>query len=98
MSDMKCPFCGGELEEEKVFTGKRERIFVCCDGENCPITDWGGCSKQIITELIRTKKQLEIAIDALKYANKCIKGGCVNWETEIDKALEQITALEQKDK
>lgn len=44
-------------------------------------------------ELICTHKALVIAVDALKYANKCIKGGCVNWETEIDKALEQITAL-----
>ena len=44
-------------------------------------------------ELESTRKALEIAVDVLKYANKCIKGGCVNWETEIDKALEQITAI-----
>ena len=50
----------------------------------------------LIKENDRTRKALEIAKDALKYANKCIKGGCVSWETEIDKALEQITA-EQKD-
>ena len=49
------------------------------------------------TELERTRKALDVAVDALKYANKCIKGGCVNWETEIDKALNKITALEQKD-
>ena len=49
------------------------------------------------TKLERTRKALEIAVDALKYANKCIKGGCVNWETEIDKALDKITAQEQKD-
>ena len=48
-------------------------------------------------ELERTRKALEIAVDALKYANKCIKGGGVNWETEIDKALDKITALEQKE-
>ena len=49
-------------------------------------------------ELERTRKALEIAVDALKYANKCIKGGCVNWEPEIDKALDKIkTALEPKD-
>lgn len=47
-------------------------------------------------DLKRTRKALGIAVDMLKYANKYIKGGCVNWETEIDKALEQITA-EQKD-
>lgn len=50
------------------------------------------------TELDRTRKALDVAVDALKYANKCIKGGCISWETEIDKALEQVTALEQKDK
>ena len=50
-----------------------------------------------LDELDRTRKALDVAVNALKYANKCIKGGCVNWETEIDKALEQITALEQKD-
>lgn len=49
------------------------------------------------TELERTRKALDVAVDSLTYANKCIKGGCVNWETEIDRALEQITALEQKD-
>ena len=51
---------------------------------------------ELILENDRTRKALDVAVDALKYANKCIKGGCVNWETEIDKALEQITA-EQKD-
>ena len=51
----------------------------------------------IETELDRTRKALDVAVDALKYANKCIKGGCINWETEIDRALNKITALEQKD-
>lgn len=53
--------------------------------------------EELWQELIRTRKALDIAVDALIYANKCLKGGCVNWETHIDKALKQITALEQKD-
>lgn len=53
--------------------------------------------KRLQDELDRTRRALDVAVDVLKYANKCIKGGCVNWETEIDRALEQITALEQKD-
>lgn len=55
------------------------------------------CFFACVFEKDRTSKALAVAVDALKYANKCIKGGCVNWETEIDKALEQITALEQKE-
>lgn len=57
MSDMKCPFCQQELEEDIFFGG---RVFVSCNNPNCIISDWGGCSKQIITELIRTRKALEI--------------------------------------
>ncbi len=96
---MKCPFCGGKLEEEKVFTGKRERIFVCCDGENCPITDWGGCSKQIITELIRTRKALGMALDWLRDVatpEKCDDDLCREFTSR--KLAEIKTALEQKDK
>lgn len=50
-------------------------------------------NEKLKQELDRTKKKLDIAVDALKYANKCIKGGCVNWETEIDKALKQINEI-----
>lgn len=42
------------------------------------------------TELTKTKQALDLALDTLKYANNCIKGGCVNWETEIDKAIDRI--------
>ena len=92
MSDMKCPFCQQELRE--IY------CYGVVMGYLCPNPD---CKKvlkgnaEFWQELIRTRKALDVAVDALKYANKCIKGGCVNWETEIDKALEQITALEQKD-
>lgn len=51
-----CPFCQQELEEE-TFSGGR--VFVSCNNPDCTISDWGGCSKQIITELIRTRKALE---------------------------------------
>lgn len=87
MSDMKCAFCNGEL------VGTMGHPI--CRNQNCVMCD-DPMPQDLLEELIRTRKALEIAVDALKYANKCIKGGCVNWETEIDKALEQITA-EQKD-
>ena len=43
----------------------------------------------LIDDYNRTRKALEIAVDALKYTNKCIKGGCVNWETEIEQKDKQ---------
>lgn len=57
MSNLKCPFCQQELEETMFARG---RVFVSCNNPNCIISDWGGCSKQIITELIHTRKALEI--------------------------------------
>lgn len=90
MSDMKCPICGTPLEYDIGYDGD----YSCA---KCGRAKMFG-SEELWQELIRTRKALDVAVDALKYANKCIKGGCVNWETEIDKALEQITALEQKEK
>ena len=86
MSNLKCPFCGGEM----IGSG------ICHYNPDCPIHD-NPVPIEVLDLLERTRKALDVAVDALKYANKCIKGGCVNWETEIDKALEQITKLEQKD-
>ena len=88
MTNMKCPVCNVGYVHESV-------NHWCCDYEFCPSYDETDTETYDI--LIRTRKALDVAVDALKYANKCIKGGCVNWETEIDKALDKITALEQKD-
>ena len=64
--------------------------LLALETENKDLSDKIGKQE---TELDRTRKALDVAVDALKYANKCIKGGCVNWETEIDKALEQINEI-----
>ena len=48
-----CPFCQHELEEETFANG---RVFVSCNNPNCIISDWGGCSKQIIMELINERQ------------------------------------------
>lgn len=107
MNNLKCPFCQQELEEE-TFSGGR--VFVSCNNPNCIISDWGGCSKQIITELIRTRKALEWARHFLKEIrslfllekdnparqNKWVDTAIRMWGWAED-ALEQITALEQKD-
>lgn len=91
MSDMKCPFCGKQMYHP---VGK---ATWSCQNWDCLKSEGMIGNHVLWQELIDTRKALETAVDALKYANKCIKGGCVNWKTEIDKALEQITALEQKD-
>lgn len=86
MSGMKCPFCQQKLE-----IGGVDGIL-----RGCPKCRNLG-TEILWQELIRTRKALDIAIDTLKYANKCIKGGCVNWTTYIDKVLDKIeTAPEQK--
>lgn len=74
-----------------------EQSEICCTEWEKQALDYKAENIALSGDLECTRKALEVAVDALKYANKCIKGGCVNWETEIDKALEQITALEQKD-
>ena len=103
MSDMKCPFCGQELEETMFARG---RVFVSCNNPKCPIMDWGGCSKQIITELIRTRKALGVAMDGLKriekltepsYKNRNLEALALAVNTFSGEIIKQITALEQKD-
>lgn len=96
MSDiLKCPYCGSELQHEHI-TG-----IYCCKSSflSCPVGLGTGAfgTKELWKALVDTRKALDVAVDALKYANKCIKGGSVDWKTEIDRALYKIAALEQKD-
>ena len=99
MSDMKCPFCGKDME---ITMFARGREFVSCNNADCIISDWGGCSKQIIIELIRTRKALDKAKKALRELKDVI--ACppdISYETCVsmyaDGVLQEITALEQKD-
>lgn len=57
----KCPFCGEELEDDIFYAGRK---FYSCANPKCKINDWGGCSEQILQDLIDGKK----AQDALKVA------------------------------
>lgn len=80
MSDMKCPFCKSELHKDS-------DGYYTCYTDNCGCMKYGGNgasgSESLWLALIRTRKALEVAVDALKFV--------------ANTALEQITALEQKD-
>ena len=84
-SDRKCPICQTQLDVSIV----SDKVFGCPKCRNMG-------NAELWDELGRARKALDIAVDALNYANKCIKGSCVNWETHIDKALEQIKDKEQQ--
>lgn len=88
-NELKCPFCQQELELTMFARG---REFVSCNNPNCVISDWGGCSKQIIMELITTRK-------ALDYATEMLTRIAVSPETmlEPEKIVPQLAgqALEQ---
>lgn len=116
MSDMKCPFCQQEMIGCMT-------LPICHFDPNCPIHD-NPVPVEVLELLDRTKKQLEIAVDALKEQQRWIgvirvslishlnneygtafksydaDPTVVNTKRARDMlntALEQITALEQKD-
>lgn len=95
---MKCPFCQQELKDQWVGQNVAHEYF------DCPKCKMNGNPK-LWQELIRTRKALGIAVDALKdnlsQANftqmlDASRFHCIRTKCEF--ALEQITALEQKDK
>lgn len=91
MSDMKCPFCQQELKYES-------EVYVCRNPNCKHLLGFG--SKELWQELIRTRKALDVAVDALnkikgKHDPRCAVYH-IDEKTAYD-ALEQITALEQKE-
>lgn len=106
MSDIKCPFCQQRLLQE--YNRQRDAVIYHCT--HCYFQGDG----ILWQELIRTRKALEIAVDALKDIDKTRSvanhkigtqdktlnsgiGFCWTTPDEIHNALEQITALEQKE-
>ena len=97
-NDMKCPFCQQELKYDAW-----NEVYMCRNPNCKHLLGFG--TKELWQELIRTRKALDVAVDAL---NKYEWDGSFdhNGEFSLDmkemtlahKALEQITALEQKDK
>lgn len=93
MSELKCPFCDKKLEP---CYGFGMELYSCsdltCKGSYMQAED------SVWQELIRTRKALELAITGLKNCKTRDHIGAVCRTPEyVDKVLEQITALEQKD-
>ena len=100
MSELKCPFCNSELD--------MDMCGECgCPNEQCQKSVFMFGSEELWQELIRTRKALDVAVDALnKYTDASgnwwygyeFQGHYEDYAGEYaDKALNEITALEQKD-
>lgn len=83
--ELVCPFCQQELR-------KIHPTYVICD--NCRITG----EDKLWQELIRTRKALDVAVDALN-AGKTLAdiAGFKMLVAGLEEALNKITALEQKE-
>ena len=93
-NELKCPRCDGRL----VYWGATGALLKC---SQCSF-GWG--EEELWQELIRTRKALDVAVGALKdnlsQANfremlDASRFHCIRTKCEL--ALEQITALEQKE-
>lgn len=106
MSNMKCPFCQQKLEIVFQQVGHNlEESYLLCN--KCNLR----AERKLWQELIKlmeenkcTRKALGVAVDALKMigSGDIIEHSVVGHEDDnkifiAKKALEQITALEQKD-
>lgn len=95
MSDMKCPFCQQELVRH---WGMEEPALYCCDNPKC--SRGGVATESAWQELIRTKKQLELATKCINWTIDTFQKGL---EHEADVAgcceltLWNIQELEPKD-
>ena len=112
MSDMKCPLCGDEMKLTSLYMDGNHRYSHKYIGglsggkDRCPF-DGETLPLRALQEIHRTRKALDVAVDALKhYCTDSDNWSCVidftgdydNTPSEFaDKAIEQITALEQKD-
>ena len=102
MSDMKCPFCQQELKPQTM-DGEWLECWNCSYHEpsHHPFPQRILCgTKELWQELIRTRKALDVAVDALKEIidwDNCVALQSNDFVGIANKALEQITALEQKD-
>ena len=98
MSELKCPFCQQELEQDYC-----DCIMFECHNPKCKhYYDSFIGREELWQELIRTRKALEIAKDTIRHADWFFDGDynvdAKTMHNEIKCAIKGITALEQKDK
>ena len=101
---MKCPFCQQELKYDSW-----NEVYMCRNPNCKHLLGFG--TKELWQELIRTRKALDVAVSQLKKTRDYIED-CRYQKTnyflvdskdvsiifnETNEALEQITALEQKE-
>lgn len=93
---LKCPYCNKPLHCGAILKSDEYLINLYqCDNPECESTEFlVGCKEfwDILGQLIRTRKELDVAVDALKEINCCALDF-----TRARDALKEITALEQKD-
>lgn len=97
---MKCPFCGQELNQD-------DPQSIECRNSSCKKTWFMYGSKELWQELIRTRKALDVAKSKLNGIHRLYSKAfyiredwlqvCMEMVDKTNTALEQITALEQKD-
>lgn len=88
MSDMKCPFCQKELNQNNPQS-------IECRNDDCKKSYFMYGSKELWQELIRTRKALKIASDCMKIMYDNLPDGN-RWKWEIEKTLEQIKITMQE--
>lgn len=92
MSDMKCPFCNQKLEPIGT-SGQFQCGTWGCDASFNFIA-----TRDVWEYIDKTRKALDVAVDGIKYMrNNCLEYAA-DYMDKADEILEQITALEQKDK
>lgn len=95
MNNLKCPFCQQEcvIHKDDSCFGKQRCV---CRNPNCEFDGWHFPAR-LLSELIRTRKALAVAVDALNIVTATPLNSRVIHDV-ANTALDKITALEQKDK
>lgn len=91
MSNLVCPFCQQELKYDAW-----NEVYMCRNPNCKHLLGFG--TKELWQELIRARKALDVAKDALKNIGTSYpRITDIAMQDKANKALEQITAPEQKD-